>query len=182
MAAADKAFKEVTAASRVSPTTVYTDPVLKEAAALLADLYAAGDGHGIRPDDWTGQGTGLPDIALRAVTARYRRAHCRHDTDQIKAMHRRLEGALADAGIASVGVYRGRMVLPRLDATPQWGWSGEAALTVGFHAGEGWTLELAQERTPVIDVVAPTEAAVAELVADVLAARRPALPFPGPWL
>lgn len=72
-----------------------------------------------------------------------------------------------------MGVYQGRLVLPRLAATPPWGWSGEAALTVGCYAGDGgWTLELAQERTPVIDVVAPSETAVAELVADVLTGRR----------
>lgn len=44
---------------------------------------------------------------------------------------------------------------------------------MGCYAGDGgWTLELAQERTPVIDVVAPSETAVAELVADVLTGRR----------
>jgi hypothetical protein len=181
VAGTDKEVKEITAASRTSPATVYTAPALEEAAALLAGLYAAGEGHGIDPDDWAGQGTDLPGIALRAVTNRYRRAHARHSSDRLRALHQCLEAALTKAGVAPVGVYRGRMVLPRFDSTPPWGWSGEAALTVGFYIGDGWTLELAQERTPVIDVVAPTETAVAELVADILTGRHPTPPFPRPW-
>ncbi|SEG53931.1 hypothetical protein SAMN04489712_106126 [Thermomonospora echinospora] len=172
--------KEVAAASRTSSTTVYTVPALDEAAALLADLYAAGDGHGILPDDWAGPGADLPGIALRVVAARYRRAHSRRSAREVEAMYKRMKAALSETGVTPVGVHKGRIVLPRLDTTPPWGWSGEAALTVGFYPGDGWTLELAQARTPVIDVVAPTEAAVAALVADILTGRRSDPLFPRP--
>jgi len=169
MRAADTGM-QVAAAARAQPATVYADAVLREAAALLADLYAAGDGHGIGPGDWDGLGADLPGLALRAVAGRHRRAR---SASRVRAGRERMAEALAAAGIAPVGVYQGRLVLPRLAATPPWGWSGEAALTVGCYAGDGgWTLELAQERTPVIDVVAPSETAVAELVADVLTGRR----------
>ena len=164
--------KEVVAASRRTSGILYTAPALREAAALLADLYAAGEGHGVRAGDWAAQGADLPGLALNAVTARHRRGYAALSPHRVEELYRRMERELAKAGIAPEGRYKGRVLLPRFARTPPWGWSGEAALTVGFSGGDGWTLQLAQERTPVIDVVAPAEAAVAELVAEILTGGR----------
>ena len=117
----------------------------------------------------------LPGLSLRVLAARYRREHAARSPEEIRELHGRLEAELASAGAAPEGEYRGRLLLPRLAETPPWGWSGEAALTVGLSREDGWTLRLAQERTPVIDVVAPPEEAakeVAELVAGILTGRR----------
>jgi hypothetical protein len=164
--------EEVVTAALKASGTVYTVPALREAAALLGGLYAAGDGHGVHPDDRAGQGADLPGTALRTITARYRRAYAHCSPCQIQDLYRRMETELAEAGIPSEGRYRGRLLLPRFAETPPWGWSGEAALTIAFSNGDGWTFQLAQERTPVIDVVAPSEAAVAELAAELLTGRR----------
>jgi len=156
--------EEVMTAALKASGTVYTAPALREAAVLLGDLYAA--------DDRAGQGADLPGTALRTITARYRRAYAHCSPCQIQDLYRRMETELAEAGIPSEGRYRGRLLLPRFAETPPWGWSGEAALTIAFSNGDGWTFQLAQDRTPVIDVVAPEEAAVAELAAELLTGRR----------
>lgn len=156
--------EEIVTAALKESGTVYTESAIKEAAVLLGELYA--------PDDRAGQGADLPGTALRTITARYRRAYAHRSPRQIQDLYQRMETELAGAGIPSEGRYRGRLLLPRFAETPPWGWSGEAALTIAFSNGDGWTFQLAQDRTPVIDVVAPAEAAVAELAAELLTGRR----------
>lgn len=151
--------------------TLYAPSVLAEAAALLDDMWTAGQRHGVTPSDWDAD---LADASLGVISQRYSRSPKPQRTvAEVNALHRALINALAELDLTTRD---GRAVL--VDRP------GGTTLAVAIWADGGWDLSpyTAGGYAPVMPIAAPaTEAGageVAAIVGDVIAGRRPD-PFRG---
>jgi len=170
----------IDAAARPTATTLlYTAPVLDAAATLLADLWTAGERHGVRPDDL--------DVAYACLEATRRR--CRtgipQTVEDAEALLRVLVEEFAALGVtAKFDAEVGLVLVPRGPSTPTWGYNHPADppvphLAVTVAIGEldgGWDLALNLRGTRMVGVAASCEragaAAVARLAIEVNAGRR----------
>ena len=167
---ADTALEKVEkAAAQYAHASLYAPSVLAEAAALLTDLWATGERHGVSAESWTWT-TSLPDAALSVTAHKYRQTPTPERTgQQISAMQRVLVQALADLGITARPGYP--VEVERQSATPRFGLGGTADLAVGLWANRGWDLGIARSsRSPVVDIVAAVTGAGAAEVAAIVQA------------
>jgi hypothetical protein len=157
------------AADRVHGT-LHTPSVLRKAAALLSDLWAAGERHGVAPEEWS-LTLNVQYVALGVVSRRTAPPTATRSKDKVRQLQRDLVAALAELGVSAVP---GRqVVVERLEATPQWGISGQRQLAVGIWTNAGWNLTWdgdATEYSPDIRVIAPATAAGAKEVAELVTA------------
>jgi len=167
------------AARSTARTLLYTAPVLDGAVALLADLWAAGERHGVHPDQL--------DVAyacLEAIRPRWRTGFPQ-TVEEALALLRVLVEEFATLGVtAQLDTDLARVLLPRGPSTPTWGYDHPAdppapQLAVGVAIGEldgGWDLGLNLRGTRMVDVAALCDragaAAVARLAIEVNAGRR----------
>jgi hypothetical protein len=142
--------------------SLYTEPALNAAAALLADLYAAGVKHGISSLDWDAV-TSLPDACL-SVT-RYQDSIPKTSANAVTLLDQlvdafRVKGIDARRDVLNV-------LVPRHARSPKWGPAGTLSLAVTLNIDHGWGFVLAPARTsPVISVIGPHDVAGAEAVAE----------------
>lgn len=178
MAVLDARQAVVEAARHTRSTLLYTEPVLDAAAALLADVWAAAEKHGVRPAEF--------DVAFRCLetTARRHRGGNPQTVEEARALLAVLVEEFAELGVTvTFKDETGSVVLERGPETPTWGydWPGEIppALSVTACIGEldgGWNLALDRRGTLMVDVAASCDragaAAVARLAIECNAGRR----------
>ncbi|MGH4018118.1 MAG: hypothetical protein ACRDT0_02515 [Pseudonocardiaceae bacterium] len=162
---------QVEAAAAALAGGLYTEPALAAAAALLADLYAAGARHGVAPTRWGGV-THLPQACVMVTGYRDTVPH----TGQAAAvLLERLVEQLRGRGIDTA---RHALRVPVPVVAP--GELRRLAVTITLDAG--WCLVWDVEgSSAVATVVAPHDAAGAAAVAEaVLAVARGQRPNPLP--
>lgn len=119
------------------PGVLYADVALKRAAALLDDVLAAGEAHGVDPDEWTTHRVDLASAALDLVDygAAYPSsdAAARAALDDV-ARHLVAAGVDAHRETRTGGRYR---VVDAVATTPAWGSDGER-LAFGLYTGGWW--------------------------------------------
>ncbi|MEW1551289.1 hypothetical protein [Streptomyces tsukubensis] len=154
---------------------LYAPSVLDEAAALLADLWAAGGRHGVGRSEW-GWAVDLASGALSVIARRYTDAPDPERTgDQVLALRRDLVEALnsPETGLSARPGSRTMTVVDRLPATPRGGLHGDASLVVGIYANGGWDISMNAHGATVVTIAAPaTTAGAAEVAALVRAVAR----------
>ncbi|MEV6424987.1 hypothetical protein [Streptomyces sp. NPDC051662] len=155
---------------------LYAPSVLDEAAALLSDLWAVGERHGVPPKawDWT---VSLASGALEVIASRYTRTPGPERTgDQVTALSRDLLEALASAEIGLTvlpGTRKHMTIVERRPETPRGGYHGDANLIVGIYSNGGWDISMNADGASVVSIVAPaTTAGAAEVAALVRAVAR----------
>jgi hypothetical protein len=169
----------IEAATRHTATTLlYTRPVLDDAAALLADLWATAEHHGVRPDQL--------DVAYRcleAVRPRWRTGIPQTIDDAQALLHVLLE-EFATLGVAATfNDETGLVLLPRGPRTPTWGYNRPyeqppllaVTATLGQSDG-GWDVALNRRGSRMVEVSASCDragaAAVAQLAIEINAGGR----------
>jgi hypothetical protein len=155
---------------------LYAPSVLDQAAALLTDLWATGQRHGVEPKEW-GWAVDLASGALEAVASRYTRTPDPERTgEQVTALCQHLTAALTSAEIGLTvrpNPRKNWAIVERLPETPRGGRDGNAALVVGIYSNGGWDISMNADGASVISVVAPaTAAGAAEVAAFVRAVAR----------
>ncbi|MEU5164307.1 hypothetical protein AB0G74_32465 [Streptomyces sp. NPDC020875] len=151
---------------------LYAPSVLGEAAALLADLWAAGGRHGVGPGEW-GWAADLAAGALSVIARRYTDAPDPERTgDQVFALRRDLIEALTSTGtgLSARPGLRTMTVVDRLPGTPRGGLNGDASLVVGIYANSGWDISMNAHGAAVVSVAAPASTAGAAEVAAIVRA------------
>lgn len=153
-----------TAAADRYRTTLYSRTALDAAAAPVADLWVAGERHGITPADWAAV-TSLPAAALDVTANRYRN-QIPHTGDAAADALEGVAARLRERG-ATVRHTRNGLLLSvePVEATPRWV-DGGGRLVLTVHPDTGWYLELEVGGTA-ITIVAPFDDAGAG-VADVV--------------
>ncbi|MQA14681.1 MAG: hypothetical protein GEV09_11055 [Pseudonocardiaceae bacterium] len=138
---------------------LYTEPVLDQAAALLADLYAAGDRHGVAPSEWGGV-THLPQACVMVAHPRYRDT-APQTGEQAAALLDELAAALTARGVPATR--DGLQVTLARDCA--------AGLSITIVHRSGWALiSGAAHSGPVITIYATHDADGAAAVADAVIA------------
>jgi hypothetical protein len=162
---------EVRAAARRN-RHFYTEPAIRRAAALLADMYAAGESYGVTPDRW-GWVANLPAAAIDVIKPRQDEipqtpAAAVEQLDQVVAA---LRSILADDPERARRVERDvlRVRVPRSDATP---WARHD-LAISLDRVSGWVFLLYVDGpASVVGATGPFgkdgAAAIAELAIDVV--------------
>ncbi|MGW3414565.1 hypothetical protein [Streptomyces sp. NPDC000888] len=155
--------------------TLYAPSVLDEAAALLSDLWAAGERHGVPPKEWD-WAVSLAGGALEVIASRYTRTPDTERTgEQVFALRRDLIEALtsAEIGLSARPGSRTMTVVDRLPETPRGGYHGDASLVVGIYSNGGWDISMNADGATVVSIAAPaTKAGAAEVAALVRAVAR----------
>jgi hypothetical protein len=165
-----------TAARRTSRTVLYTAPVLDTAAALLADLWAAGERCGVRSEHLN-----VAYVCLEAIRLQWRTG-TPQTVEEVHTLLRGLVEEFATRGVtARFDTELGWVVIPRGPATPTWGYDRSyeqppclaVTVPIGWTDG-GWYLTLDLRGARVIDIAAPCDgaaAAVAQLAIEINAGR-----------
>ncbi|KAA2244134.1 hypothetical protein F0L68_41340 [Solihabitans fulvus] len=170
--------RAVAEATRYSGSVLYTATVLDRAAALLADVWAAGERHGVRPDGW--------DVAFRcleAITPTWRTGIPQTVRDAQSLLEVLVEEFAALGVTATLDAGQGLVLIPRGPSTPTWGYDRDyeqpPQLAVTVAIGDldgGWDLALNLKRSVMVGIAAPCDragaAAVAQLVIECNAGRR----------
>ncbi|GHB75947.1 hypothetical protein GCM10010331_74770 [Streptomyces xanthochromogenes] len=156
--------------------TLYAPSVLDEAAALLSDLWAAGERHGVTPKEWD-WAVSLAGGALEVIASRYTRTPDTERTgEQVTALCQDLVSALTSAEIGLTVLPNPRKhqaVVGRLPETPRGGYHGDASLVVGIYSNGGWDISMNADGATVVSIAAPaTTAGAAEVAALVRAVAR----------
>lgn len=170
--------RAVAEAAGHSRNQLYTAPVLGAAAALLADVWAAGERHGVRPDGW--------DVAFRcleAIEPRWRTGRPQ-TVPEAQALLEVLVAEFAVLGVAAtLDTEQGLVLIPRGPSTPTWGYDPayeqvpQLAVTVAIgDLDGGWNLALNRRWTVMIGIAAPCDragaGAVAQLAVEINEGRR----------
>jgi hypothetical protein len=158
-----------------SRRALYAPSVLQEAAALLTDLWAAGERHNVTSKEW-GWTVNLPGGALDVIGRRYEEAPAPERThEQVFALQRDLIEALTspEIGLTARRGPRAAVVVGRLPETPRGGFHGNADLAVGIYSNGGWDISFDAHGASVVSIVAPaSKAGAAEVAAIVRAVAR----------
>lgn len=163
-AAAESAIHDA-AAERELSRTWYSRPTLDTAAALLTDLWAAGERHGVDPQGWAT----VVDVPSGVLDLMHYRGEIPTDGHAAQALIDQVAGQLRERGAGFDRWDLFTITLDPADGGPRWhGGAGRLALTI--HTDTGWHI-YPQRSTPgavvLWSVVAPFDdngAAVAELV------------------
>lgn len=169
-----EAYAAVEKAAKSSRGTLYAPSVLERAAALLTDLWAAGERHGVAASEW-GWAADLAGGALDVVTRRYERPEKERTSEEVIALARHL---LEDLTSGEIGLSarlgpRASVIVERGSATPHGGFHGDANVVVGIHADGGyggWDVAFNQDGAPVLSIAAPASRAGASEVAEIVRA------------
>lgn len=150
--------------------------VLEQAAALLTDLWAAGERHDVQRKEWD-WAVNLPSGALEVIASRYTHAPDPERTgEQVTALCQDLVEALTSDEIGlSVrpGSRKNIAIVERLPQTPRGGRHGDATLVVGIYSNRGWDISMNADGATVVSIAAPaTTAGAAEVAAIVRAVAR----------
>lgn len=155
--------------------SLYAPSVLQHAAALLTDLWAAGERHGVERKEWS-WATDLASGALEVIASRYTHTHDPERTgEQVFALRRDLIEALtsAEIGLSARPGSRTLTVVDRLPETPRGGFHGDADLVVGIYSNGGWDISMNADGATVVSIAAPaTTAGASEVAALVRAVAR----------
>ncbi|MFE7442371.1 hypothetical protein ACFU7X_18190 [Streptomyces chartreusis] len=146
--------------------------ILEEAAALLADLWAAGEKHGVPPKEW-GWAVNLASGALEVISSRYTQTPDPERTnEQVFALQRDLIEALTstEIGLTARLGSRAMVIVDRLPETPRGGFHGDANLAVGLYTNGGWDISMDADGASVLSIVAPATKAGASQVAEIVRA------------
>lgn len=147
--------------------------VLEEAAALLADMWAAGAKYGVERKEWD-WAVDLASGALEVIASRYNHAPDPERTgDQVVALHRDLVEALTSTEIGLSVRKQPRLnmvVVERLPETPRGGLQGDADLVVRICSNGGWDLSMNADGAAVVSIAAPATKAGASQVAEIVRA------------
>ncbi|GHI98198.1 hypothetical protein TPA0906_00640 [Streptomyces olivaceus] len=169
-----EAYTAVEKAS-TSLRSLYAPSVLDEAAALLSDLWAAGERHGVTPKEWD-WAVSLAGGALEVIASRYTRTPDTERTgEEVFALRRDLIEALTsdEIGLTARTGSRTMTVVDRLPETPRGGYHGDASLVVGIYSNGGWDISMNADGATVVSIAAPaTKAGAAEVAALVRAVAR----------
>ncbi|MGW5042156.1 hypothetical protein ACWEQK_28765 [Streptomyces parvulus] len=153
---------------------LYTPSVLDEAAALLSDLWAAAERHGVTPREWD-RTLSLAGGTLEVIASRYTRPPDTERTgEQVFALRRDLIEALTstEIGLNARPGSRTMTVVDRLQ-TPRGGYHGDASLVVGIYSNGGWDISMNADGATVVSIAAPaTKAGAAEVAALVRTVAR----------
>lgn len=124
-------------------SAIYTSQALVSAAELLADLYSAGDQHGVAASDWA-ECANLPAAAV-SVVGRRLRASAPTQTDRCERLTTQLADALVEAGItarlvpAPLDTAGGSGVhVDRRATSPAWGPDGTFGLWLACTPWDGF--------------------------------------------
>jgi hypothetical protein len=155
--------------------SLYAPSVLQHAAALLTDLWAAGEKHGVERKEWS-WAADLASGALEVIASRYTHTPGTERTgEQVFALRRDLIEALtsAEIGLSARPGSRTLTVVDRLPETPRGGFHGDANLVVGIYSNGGWDISMNADGATVVSIAAPaTTAGAAEVAALVRAVAR----------
>lgn len=161
---------------RYPGSCLYTDLALDRAAALLADLYATAERHGLTRNDF--RLAGLASSAIHAVRTQWATAgppapDCRPLLDQLAA-------ALTERGLTARVIAEPEVAyvaIGRTDTMPPLGPDGRATIWVGVTGdypdrSTGWSsaVDLPGGGAPGCEIVASYDAVGVAAVADALAA------------
>ncbi|MFJ9412518.1 hypothetical protein [Streptomyces sp. NPDC101393] len=151
---------------------LYVPSVLEHAAALLTDLWAAGERHGVAPSEW-GWAADLAGGALDVVTRRYERPETERTSEQTTALCQDLVAALTsdEIGLSVLpGTRKNVAIVERGPDTPRGGFRGDANLMVGIYSNGGWDISMNADGATVLSIAAPaTTDGAAEVAALVRA-------------
>jgi hypothetical protein len=164
-APSDLATQKIENAARYD-RSFHTPEILREAATLLDELYAAGERHGVGPEDWAGV-TSMPSAALDVVRTRHRWPRTKRTFAEVDGLRCDVVAALAELGVAAGLGPRGVEVRP-LPGGLKWGPAGEVGLLVSLYTDGGWDLSVDAHMAPVQSVYAPVTPAGAREVAAVV--------------
>ncbi|ASR39994.1 hypothetical protein BAY61_32455 (plasmid) [Prauserella marina] len=170
-----RARPQIERAARQDLSQLYTEPLLADAANLLADLYAAGRSHGIEPDRWDlePESDPLASAVLQAyrLDYQYQDLNRPDSVDACRVLLLRLHderSALGDRHDA-FDAELDAIVLPRTATTPPFGSDGQARLAISIVL-EGrdthWALILDRVPSPVVGIAAGFGATDLPAVAD----------------
>ncbi|MEU2076609.1 hypothetical protein [Streptomyces sp. NPDC013489] len=152
---------------------LYTPIVLEQAAALLTEMWAAGERHGVAPSEW-GWVADLAGATIDAVSRPYDgRPATERTLEEIVALHRHLIGALTSTEIgltARLGLHGASVIVDRGPRTPRGGFHGDADVEARIYSDGGWHLTFAADGSSVISVAAPDSEAGAAQVAEIVRA------------
>ncbi|MEH0589814.1 hypothetical protein QA942_39615 [Streptomyces sp. B21-106] len=155
--------------------SLYAPSVLDQAAALLTDLWAVGERHGVERKEWS-WATDLASGALEVIASRYTHTPDTERTgEQVFALRRDLIEALtsAEIGLSARPGSRTLTVVDRLPETLRGGFHGDANLVVGIYSNGGWDISMNADGATVVSIAAPaTTAGAAEIAALVRAVAR----------
>ncbi|MFF3256487.1 hypothetical protein ACFYWP_37150 [Actinacidiphila glaucinigra] len=155
-----------------SGLVLYAPSVQDEAASLLADMWAAGERHGVSPKDWA-WAVSLPNASLEVIASRYINApESNRSIDQVLTLLRDLTEALTspEIGLTARLGPRASVVVGRLPETPRGGYHGDADLVVGLYTDGGWDLSFDHPMAGIVRIAAPASKAGAHEVAAIVRA------------
>lgn len=150
---------------------LYVPSVLEHAAALLTDLSATGERHGVTPAEW-GWVSDLAGSALDVVARQYERAPDPERTHaKVNSLLGHLIGALTSEEIGLTARLGGPgIIVDRGPNTPRGGFHGDADIEVRIYSDGGWHFSFAADGASVMSIVAPASEAGASQVAEVVRA------------
>lgn len=169
--------QEIEAEVRHPGRTLYTEQALDRAAAVLEELYAAAERHGLTYDDF--RLSGLAGPAIYAVRVQWQAAGPPAGTKALRGLLDSLAAALTERELtANLQTEHGMpyLAVARTAAMPPLGPNNRASIWVGLTGddpdrGTGWSAAVDLPRGgPGCDIVASYDEAGVAAVADAIAA------------